>query len=135
MKRIGSTGWILAATVAVLAGFALLTPATPSSAQSASAADVAQGKYLVEGVGFCLGCHGQTLMGQPLPATAPANAVPYPRIAGLPQFANDADAVKFFETGLLPDGSKAKPPMRQFRFKHADAVAVTAYLRSVPATP
>lgn len=135
MKRNRFAGSFLFAAVAVLAAFAMLTPSTPSSAQSASAADLAQGKYLVEGVGFCLGCHGQTLMGQPLPANAAPNAVPYPRIAGLPQFANDADAITFFETGLLPDGTRAKAPMRQFRFKHSDAVALVAYLRSAPAAP
>ena len=63
---------------------------------------------------------------------APPNAIRIPGIAGLPQFAKDDDAVKFFETGLLPDGSRARPPMRQFRFKHSDAVALVAYLRSVP---
>jgi mono/diheme cytochrome c family protein len=134
MERNRIAGSFLLAAVAVVAAFAMLTPSTPSSAQSASAADVAQGKYLVEGVGFCLGCHGQNLMGQPAPANNP-NAIPYPRIAGLPQFANDADAIKFFETGLLPDGARARPPMRQFRFKHSDAVALTAYLRSLPTTP
>ena len=134
MERNRIAGSFLVLAVVVLGGLALLTPSTPSSAQSASAADIAQGKYLVEGVGFCLGCHGQNLMGQPGPASNP-NAIPFPRIAGLPMFPNDADAVKFFETGLLPDGARARPPMRQFRFKHSDAVALTAYLRSVPATP
>jgi mono/diheme cytochrome c family protein len=119
-------------TIAAIVGIAFVTN-TPTVAQSSyTAADVAQGKYLVEGVGLCLGCHGQTLQGQAPPANAPPNAVPYPKIAGLPMFAKDDDAVKFFETGLLPDGSRAKPPMRQFRFKHTDAIAVTAYLRSVP---
>jgi len=126
----------LGAAAAVLAVAAVAFSALrPGDAQTAySAADVAQGKYLVEGVGFCLGCHGQNLMGNPAPANNP-NAVPYPRIAGLPMFANDADAIKFFETGLLPDGSRAKPPMRQFRFKPSDAQALVAYLRSLPASP
>jgi mono/diheme cytochrome c family protein len=118
--------------IATIVGIALMTNAPTVAQSSYTAADVAQGKYLVEGVGLCLGCHGQNLQGQALPANAPPNAVPFPKIAGLPMFAKDDDAIKFFETGLLPDGSRAKPPMRQFRFKHTDAVAVTAYLRGVP---
>jgi mono/diheme cytochrome c family protein len=134
MKRL-QFGSFAAMAVALIVGMTLL-PQTPTIAQGAAGtADIAQGKYLVEGVGFCLGCHGATLMGQPLPANAAPNAVPFPRIAGLPMFAKDDDAVKFFETGLLPDGTRAKAPMRQFRFKHSDALALTAYLRSVPATP
>lgn len=134
MKRNPFHSSMLWLTVAALGAFALL-PQQPTSAQSAAPADLAQGKYLVENVGFCIGCHGASLQGQALPATAAPNAVPYPSIAGLPQFAKDEDAVKFFETGLLPDGSKARRPMRQFRFKHSDALALVAYLRSVPKAP
>jgi mono/diheme cytochrome c family protein len=125
--RLGAAAAVLAVTAVTF------TALHPGEAQTTySAADIAQGKYLIEGVGFCQGCHAQNLMGQPGPATNP-NAIPYPRIAGLPMFANDADAIKFFETGLLPDGSKARPPMRQFRFKESDAKALVAYLRSLPA--
>lgn len=134
MKRI-HLGTLGAFAVALLAAVSLW-PQSPTAAQgTASAADIAQGKYLIEGIGFCIGCHGQNLQGIPLPANAPPNAVPSQKIAGLPQFAKDEDAIKFFETGLLPDGSRARPPMRQFRFKHSDAVALVAYLRSLPSTP
>ena len=103
----------------------------PTSAQTAEAGDVAQGKYLIDDVAHCSGCHNTNLEGR---AADPANPnfVPRPKIAGLPMFLNDADAVKFFEVGLLPGGvARARPPMPQFRFKHADALAVVAYLRSL----
>ena len=61
--------------------------------------------------------------------------VPFaPPIAGLPSYANDADAVKFFETGLTANGKPAQPPMPPFRLNHDDAVAVVAYLRSLKPT-
>jgi mono/diheme cytochrome c family protein len=121
--------------VALIVGLTVVSH-TPTAAQGTySAADVAQGKYIIEGIGFCIGCHGQNLQGVPLPPTAPANAVPSQKIAGLPMFAKDEDAIKFFETGLLPDGSRARPPMRQFRFKHGDAVALVAYLRTFTPSP
>lgn len=124
--RLGTAAAVLAAAAVAF------TTLRPGGAQTTySAADVAQGKYLVEAIGFCQGCHAQNLMGQPAPANNP-DAVPFPRIAGLPMFAADADAVTFFETGLLPDGSRARPPMRQFRFKPSDAQALVAYLRSLP---
>ena len=118
-------------TIALIVGIALV-PQAPTAAQGTySAADVAQGKYLVEGVGLCMGCHGQNLEGRAPAPNAPPNAIAFPKIAGLPMFAKDEDAIKFFETGILPDGGRARPPMRQFRFKPGDAVALVAYLRSL----
>ena len=103
----------------------------PVSGQTAPSGDAAQGQYLVASVAHCEGCHGAGLVGRLADPANPA-FVPRPKIAGLPMFANDADAVKFFVTGLLPDGtSRAKPPMPQFRFKPSDAAAVVAYLRSL----
>ena len=54
-----------------------------------------------------------------------------PLTAGLPTFAKDEVAVKFFETGTNYAGKLAMAPMPQFRLNHEDAVAVTAYLRSL----
>ena len=98
----------------------------------AAGSDAAQGQYIM-GIARCIGCHAVNLAGL---ATNPANPtdaawVPRPKIAGLPMFSNDADAVKFLETGFLPDGTKAKPPMPGYLFHHGDAVAIVAYLRSL----
>ncbi len=103
-------------------------------AAGASATDVARGQYLVGPAGQCSDCHGAALAGGPNQIPGPPGipwAPSVPQIAGLPMFATDAQAVAFFETGLLPDGSKARPPMPQYRFAEADAQAIVAYLRSL----
>jgi hypothetical protein len=94
--------------------------------------DAAQGQYIIA-LARCTGCHAVNLGGVPANPANPADPawVPRPKIAGLPMFSNDADAVKFFETGLLPDGSKPKAPMPGYLFHHSDALALTAYLRSL----
>jgi mono/diheme cytochrome c family protein len=125
---------LLPATAAAVLAFAVvLMHHDPIAAQTS--ADIEQGHYLVTDVAHCEGCHGTGLVGRPADPSNP-RFIPRPKIAGLPMFANDADAVKFFETGLLPDGvSRARPPMPQFRFKPSDAVAVVAYLRTLKSTP
>jgi len=110
-----------------------------------SAATLARGKYLVEGVGMCGDCHTphdekgepvkeQWLKGAPL-AFKPA--VPMPvwadkavNIAGLPGWEKDA-AIKFLMTGIAYNGLPARPPMPQFRFNVQDAEAIVAYLKSL----
>jgi mono/diheme cytochrome c family protein len=115
---------------------ALLVMAARLSGDAAgtSAADVARGQYLVGPAGQCSDCHGAALSGGPNPIPGPPGA-PWapsvPTLVGLPMFASDAQAVAFFETGTLPDGSKARPPMPQYRFNEADARAIVAYLRSL----
>ena len=125
----------------VLFGFAL-----PSvQAEPAAAAQIQHGKYLVERVGMCADCHSprdqkgefirsKWLQGSTL-AFQPVHPMPFdpvaPGIAGLPMFTTDAQAVTFFETGTNNLGKLALPPMPQVRFNHEDAVAVTAYLRSL----
>jgi hypothetical protein len=65
----------------------------------------------------------------------PARLMPWaavaPAIAGLPTFATDESAVKYFESGINGAGNKSSPPMPQSRFDHDGAVAVVAYLRSL----
>jgi hypothetical protein len=106
---------------------------------------LSRGRYLVERVGMCADCHsarnekGQFvpdlwLKGAPLgfaptvpmPVWAPAA----PPIAGLVAM-TDEQAVTFFMAGTRPDGSHARPPMPEYRFERADAVAIVAYLRSL----
>ncbi|MBV9103559.1 MAG: cytochrome c [Candidatus Eremiobacteraeota bacterium] len=108
----------------------------PSEAQSSG--DVAHGQYLVNDTGQCADCHGGGLKGAPLPFKITVPAPPgvtfadaAPNIAGLTMFRTDEDAVKFFMTGLLPSGQRARPPMPQYRFNDGDARAIVAYLRSL----
>ena len=54
-----------------------------------------------------------------------------PQIAGLPTMPTDELAIRFLETGTNAFGKTPQPPMPQYRLDHDDAMAVTAYLRSL----
>jgi mono/diheme cytochrome c family protein len=136
--------------VGLLLTLVLLTstfsPATAQGDQSANEKRVVtRGSYLVERVGICADCHSprnergefvkaRWLEGSPLffKPTIPIpvwadTAIP---IAGLPGW-SDADAIKFFTTGIAPGGKPARPPMPAFRLTEKDAAAVVAYLKSL----
>jgi hypothetical protein len=119
--------------------------ASPVQAESPTDAQIQRGKYLVERVAMCADCHSARdwkgrqdrehwLQGAKLDFK-PARLMPWaavaPAIAGLPTFATDEQAVKYFETGINCDGKISSPPMPQSRFDHDDSVAVVAYLRSL----
>lgn len=104
-----------------------------------------RGQYLVESAGACADCHTARdwkgsldrkhwLQGAKLDFK-PARLMPWadtaPDIAGLPTFATDEPAVKYFETGSNASGKSSSPPMPQYRFNHDDALAIVAYLRSL----
>lgn len=142
-KKLGFLA-IFAACAAVLAVTSLRTQAaTPAS----NNAQIARGKYLVTRVGMCGDCHtqmsptgqldmqhwlqGSTLMFKPT-VPVPNWAAVAPGIAGLPQGWSHADTVKFLQTGTMPHGAQANPPMPQVRLNHRDAEAVAAYLASLP---
>lgn len=147
-KTLGALGalWLAFAT-------AHATPSSPAPAPAAGKAVAAasvdtatllgRGRYLVENVGMCADCHSPRnekgeylrelwLMGSPLPFQ-PMIPMPWsaaaPSIAGLPTMTN-AQAIKFLTTGQRPDGSRARPPMPEFRLTPEDAHAVVAYLKS-----
>jgi len=117
----------------------LVIPAT------AGAQSLARGKYLVENTSLCNDCHtprddkGQLIMAKSLQGapigSQPIHPMPWapvaPPIAGLPANYTEAQMVTFLQTGRRPDGSVAMPPMPPYRFSHADAQAVTAYLRAM----
>ena len=113
---------------------AVLLGAFPAGARTAES-PLERGRYLVTRVGMCADCHGPGLRGANLdflaPGLPPAVARKAPRIAGLPRLSS-AQAVNFFQTGLLPDGRQARPPMPALRLRADDARAVTAYLKSLP---
>lgn len=114
-----------------------------------SAAIVARGKYIVEGVAVCSQCHtprdgngnldrSHWLEGAALwlnPAQ-PADNWPLqaPRIAGNPP-GTDAEMMKLLTTGVWRDGKTLRPPMPQFRMTEPDAEAVVAYLKSLEPGP
>ena len=112
---------------------------------SAGAQSLSHGKYLVERASLCNDCHtprdqagalimSRTLQGAPI-GSAPLHpmlwAAVAPPIAGLPPHYTPDQMVTFLETGKRPDGSMALPPMPPYRFSHADARAVTTYLRAL----
>ncbi len=119
------------------------------AASDPQAQKLARGKYLVDNIGMCADCHSprnekgefdqaRQLQGSPLgfaptvPMPVWANAAP--AIAGLPSL-NEADAVKFLETGTLPGGRQPRPPMPTYRLSHEDAAAVVAYLKTLGPKP
>jgi len=131
----------------------------PASAQAGKAqrpnkpagatADVARGKYLVEGVAMCGECHtprdssgnydrSHWLQGGPVPyqPSQPNSNWPLrvPRIGGTPP-APDAAMVKLLTTGIWTDGNFLRAPMPQFRLERSDAEAVVAYLKSLQPQP
>ena len=115
--------------------------------EKSGAADVARGKYLVEGVAVCGQCHTPRDSGGNLDRSRwlQGGSVPYqpskpdsnwpisaPRIGGVPP-ASDGDMIKLLTTGIWTNGNQLRLPMPQFRMDRADAEAVVAYLKSVSA--
>jgi mono/diheme cytochrome c family protein len=112
-------------------------------------AEIARGKYLVEGVAMCGQCHtprdsngeldqSRAFEGAPV-ILRPVNPDPKwpinaPRIGGTPP-ASDEDLVKLLTTGIWTNGKPLRFPMMPFRMSAADAKAVVAYLRSLHPQP
>lgn len=116
---------------------------------AATAAQVDRGRYLVEEVARCWECHtprdanGQPdhsrwLQGAPIwimPVHAnPDWAMRAPDIAGFPSF-TEAQGEKILEQGIGPNGLPIRDPMHTYHLTHDDAVAIIAYLRTVPRSP
>lgn len=137
-------------TAGVLALAGALVASTPASADQTPARDdalIKRGEYLVNRVAMCEDCHsprgpdgkfieGAQLWGSllgfaptvPMPAWA-ENALP---IAGLPPGWSEEAMVEFLMSGKRPlDMPPTRPPMPQYRFDKADAVAAAAYLKSL----
>ncbi len=140
MKRAGTLffGLFLMAP----AGVARLSAADPEAAQ------VARGKYLVEGVSLCGDCHtprnekgefdrSKWLQGAPVHSKPPRPGVKWaeaaPRLAGFPPGWSGADVAKLLETGISRDGKPPDPPMPHYKLTPRDALAVVAYLKSLKA--
>lgn len=136
---------MLGASVCLVAMIAGMSAQNAGSSKKSKSSDlVARGKYIVESTGMCADCHTQMtekgpdmskhLQGAVLPFKA---TVPVPdwadrsaNIAGMKGW-SDAEAIKFFTTGIDPNGKHARPPMPAFRYNEQDARAILAYLRSL----
>lgn len=132
----------------------VLLASRPTSARPAQAApkaapqgDVERGRYIVEDVAMCEECHtprdengnldeSRQLQGAPIwiqpvhPMDNWANRAP--GIAGFVGF-TDAQGEDILERGIGPNGLAIQPPMHIYHMSQADALAVIAYLRSLPA--
>jgi mono/diheme cytochrome c family protein len=121
------------------------SPAKAAMADHSSAALVARGKYIVEGLSRCGQCHTpRESNGRPdenellegaavwLKPAEPVEDWPLkaPRIAGILP-ATDAEVVKLLTTGVWTNGKRLRQPMPQFRMTEQDAEAVVAYLKSL----
>jgi hypothetical protein len=108
---------------------------------------IARGSYLVNQVAMCGDCHtpmnqnGRFIKSKWLQGARIAYKPNFPvrrwprgapNLAGLPWRWNAGEMIKFLTTGRDPRGHYAGPPMPAYRLNHADAVAVTAYLKSLP---
>ena len=108
---------------------------------------IEHGRYLVEEVAKCPECHtprkadGQLdseawLQGAPIWIRPIANIQPWadhaPALAGLPSLTDD-EVEKVLERGTGPHGETLRPPMHIYHMTHQDAVAIVAYLKSLPA--
>jgi mono/diheme cytochrome c family protein len=122
----------LAAAI-LIAALSSVAAARAFSAAHVASAVAERGRYLVGAAGQCSDCHGDKLRGASLdflaPDLPPIVQRKAPKIAGLPMFENDAAAAHFLETGELPGGAHARPPMPKYRFDHNDAVAIVTYLK------
>ncbi len=109
----------------------------------------ARGQYIVTGIGGCNDCHtaltphgpdmAHSLQGAELAFRLMPQfegripwAAAAPQIAGGPANYTDDEFAHFLMTGEKPDGSRARPPMPQFRMNAEDAHAVVAYIKTVP---
>jgi mono/diheme cytochrome c family protein len=127
----------LRAYLVVLLGslVALAAAAVAPSRAAVAAGDEAaleRGRYLVQQVGMCVNCHGSGLKGAKLDFLAADLPAAHfaPRIAGLPHL-TASQAVTYLQVGLLPNGTRSRPPMPQYRLHHDDAVAVVTYLKQL----
>jgi mono/diheme cytochrome c family protein len=153
MKTIGIVSGV---AFLALAGVGISTRALKQSSpkalpQKASShqGDVARGKYLVEEVAMCGECHTprdargnlieeRDLQGAPT-WIAPVHPDPNwawnaPTLAGFAAY-SDNDAVNILEKGIGANGQPIQRPMHIYHMSHEDALAVAAYLKSLPALP
>lgn len=107
---------------------------------------IERGRYLVEEVAKCGECHsprnsnGELDHSRWLEGAAiwivsvhhnPNWAERAPGIAGFPSY-TEAQGEKILEQGVGPNGIPLRQPMHTYHLKHEDAVAIIAYLKTLP---
>jgi mono/diheme cytochrome c family protein len=122
--------------------------AKTSAAPAAQQSDIERGRYLVENVAMCWECHtprdengnpdrSRWLQGAPIwimPVRPTTNwSMHAPALAGFPGFTEE-QGEQILEKGVGPNGLPIQPPMHVYHMNHADAVAIIAYLRSLPSS-
>jgi mono/diheme cytochrome c family protein len=125
---------------------ALAAQKAPTAPAQQSSVD--RGRYLVENVAMCEECHtprdasgaldlSRRLQGAPIwivPVRPNPNwAMNAPALAGFSGY-TDEQGAQVLEQGVGPNGLAIRQPMHIYRMNHADALAIMAYLRSLPGT-
>jgi mono/diheme cytochrome c family protein len=125
---------------------ALAAQKVPTAPAQQSSVD--RGRYLVENVAMCEECHtprdasgaldeSRRLQGAPIwivPVRPNPNwAMNAPALAGFSGY-TDEQGAQVLEQGVGPNGLAIRQPMHIYRMNHADALAIMAYLRSLPGT-
>src|SRR5262249_18049198 len=120
------------------------------AAEGRPSAAVERGRYLVEHVALCVGCHtppdrqgvlvrDELLRGAPTPVAPPRPpgsegrsywAVRAPNITGFRGY-SDEEAVRLLTEGIARSGQLPQPPMPRYHLHAEDAQAILAFLRSV----
>jgi mono/diheme cytochrome c family protein len=135
-------------SVAFAVSLAQSSPATQAPDKNSDKnSEIARGKYLAEEVAKCTECHtprdaqGQLKRDEWLQGAAiwitPVHpnsswAERAPALAGLPSL-TESQAERVLEQGVGPEGEALRPPMHIYHMTHADAKAIVAYLKSLPA--
>jgi mono/diheme cytochrome c family protein len=141
---------LCALALVLFAGAVIASTKTPwqaaSNSSSTNASQVKRGKYLVEEVARCTECHtprdsqgnlddSRALQGAPVwivPVHPDHNwAQQAPPLAGFAGY-TEADGEAILERGQGLNGEVLRPPMHIYHLNHDDAVAIIAYLKSVP---
>jgi Cytochrome c len=139
-------------TLVLFAGAVIASTKTPgqvaSNPSSSNPSQVKRGKYLVEEVAKCSECHtprdaqgnldnSRAFQGAPVwivPVHPDNNwAQQAPPLAGWAAY-TESDGEAILEKGQGPNGLALRPPMHIYHLNHEDAVAIMAYLKSVPAS-
>jgi hypothetical protein len=117
-------------------------------AQQSAPGSVDRGRYLVENVAMCEECHTPRDAGGNLDESRrlqgaaiwimpvhpnPNWAMNAPPLAGFEGY-TDEQGAQVLEQGLGPNGLAIRQPMHIYHMNHADALAIMAYLRSLPGT-
>lgn len=155
-------GLVLVVAIVVAGGGAYLTWFLPSSRPApaisvGSAPDLlARGRYLFDNVLVCSACHGErdyARYGGPLVSGLPVNGECFVEATGFPGHLcapnltpgpggigewTDGEILRALREGVSRDGHGLFPIMPYDTYKHlsdADAMAVVAYLRTLPPAP